>query len=395
MPGRADDLLPDPERTAGLTSVPLSCGTCRNLASCPYLAEDGEPLDYERLIRLSAPRACDRWQTINWRSYHMRLRLQTLAGDSWPSVIHMLPVHQLETVEDDREEGASEVNTQSLLALVRPGETTAEEREQQLRFETDEHGSLRIDEAGRSVPRLSFVLRRYALDPAGPVRADPTVTIFWTPDQLIRQIIAAEVGAGVVKRSDRKPKQDEEGDSQMGVRLKATPTTAAQAPATEETKDEQRVVSRGAPSSDAVPTKAKVARPAARVAQEQAPVAENSVPASDAQAAVQPLIDALNVLTEHVVKLSREVGELKTKMSALAEQQRADHSTLDLVAKNVDQLPLKLDVAAELAILCSTKTPDEQAELSLFQPGNPRTLLDFYTPDEGAEDRRQGPSSDR
>ena len=83
---------------------------------------------------------------------------------------------------------------------------THNERAAQLRYMTDDKGELILDDAGEKVPRLTYDLRKYATDPAGPVQAKETVVLFWTPAQLVKEILEAEKKAGVIVSPQEKKK---------------------------------------------------------------------------------------------------------------------------------------------------------------------------------------------
>jgi hypothetical protein len=71
---------------------------------------------------------------------------------------------------------------------------------------TDDAGNLLLDDNEEKIPRLSYDLRKYATDPNGPVQAKETVVLFWTPAQLVKEILDAEKEAGIIVSPQEKKK---------------------------------------------------------------------------------------------------------------------------------------------------------------------------------------------
>jgi hypothetical protein len=90
---------------------------------------------------------------------------------------------------------------------------TYTERAAQLRYMTNDNGELLLDDNGQKIPRLTYELRKYATDPNGPVKAKETVVLFWTPAQLVKEILEAEKNSGTVISPGDKKKLEKGSES--------------------------------------------------------------------------------------------------------------------------------------------------------------------------------------
>jgi hypothetical protein len=128
-------------------------------------------------------------------------------------VLHSLIRLELEEPELLIEEGDMN-DIPDFAGMLREGMTRAE-REEQLLFETDEEGNIKLDEhTGKKIPRGSFALRAYAVDPDGPVKGDPGILMFWKTPQIVEAILKKEgftkKGGKAKTKAASPPKKEEE-----------------------------------------------------------------------------------------------------------------------------------------------------------------------------------------
>lgn len=82
---------------------------------------------------------------------------------------------------------------------------TLEQREEQLRYQTDEHGDVRLDKHNVKIPRVSLEIRHYVLSEefastAPQVDIQPATVAFWKTDQLVELVLKSELDQGLITR---------------------------------------------------------------------------------------------------------------------------------------------------------------------------------------------------
>jgi len=177
-----------------------ACFTCSNLMGCPLLADKKGVFVEAAVLKKEDNESCINWQPVNRRQKDVRDALYGIQGEGCLRVLHQVPSMIMEQLV---KEGADEMNLAEmpdLTGMIREGMTTVE-REEQLRYETNDEGEVLYDELDSGLtkrPRPQYQLRKFACDPDGHIRLDHSVGIFWNTEQVIRHILAVEVEQGLI-----------------------------------------------------------------------------------------------------------------------------------------------------------------------------------------------------
>jgi hypothetical protein len=92
--------------------------------------------------------------------------------------------------------------TPDLQRIIREG-MKAGEREQQLRFLTDEEGEVVLDDHNNPVPRPTLQLRNFAVSPDYHVQLPKDTAWFWNVKQVVDHILKTEVEQGLIVKDSR------------------------------------------------------------------------------------------------------------------------------------------------------------------------------------------------
>lgn len=180
-----------------------TCFHCANILGCPMLSDSKGVFILERVITSEKYRKCPDWGPIQTMQREVRKTLMGLQGDN---VFRIL--HQVGTIINQGEESADEMidDMPDFAGMFRKGMMSAD-REEQLRYETDEHGNVVLEELGHNEtlkrPRPTYQLRKFACDPEGYIQLDHSAGIFQTQDWLIKFILKIEIEKGLIIRSKR------------------------------------------------------------------------------------------------------------------------------------------------------------------------------------------------
>jgi hypothetical protein len=180
---------------------------------CKYLSDSGGVFVPERAITEDNFHECPDWNQVGPRQKWTRDALFSLQGEGAVRVLHQLPrilVKDLVQTEQEEEEMNIDDNP-NFSAMLREGLTTAE-REEQLRFETDENGVVTVDEQGQTRPRPQYVISRFACDPQQHIQLDHSSGIFYKTDEVIKYILDREVEQGLLVKSKRPKKENQVAD---------------------------------------------------------------------------------------------------------------------------------------------------------------------------------------
>jgi hypothetical protein len=204
-----------------------TCLGCTNLMGCVFLADDIGKFVPERVITSQSQDHCKGWEPVGARQEAIRQTLVGIQGVGALRVLHQVPALVMEhVIEQEKADEMMEMEeAPDFGGMVYEGMTNVD-REEQLRYETDEDGNF-IEEDGRRRPRPSYQLRRFACDPEGHIQLDHSVGMFWTNDQVIKHIVSAEVEQGLLtkvkktrKKNPEKPAADEaasDGETKMAT----------------------------------------------------------------------------------------------------------------------------------------------------------------------------------
>lgn len=196
-----------------------TCEHCSNILGCPMLADSSGAFVPERVITTDNYRECPDWEPITEQQSIVRATLRGLQGDGGLRVLHQMAeiITPKPAAEEDscKEESTDDMNVDmpDFGGMLLQGMMSAE-REQQLRYETDEDGQIILEDLGKGEtiqrPRPTYQLRKFACDPEGYVQLDHSAGMFWTQDQLIRFILKTEVEQDLITKS-KKSKSTEKG----------------------------------------------------------------------------------------------------------------------------------------------------------------------------------------
>jgi len=180
-----------------------TCFHCANILGCPMLSDSKGAFVPERVITSEKYRKCSDWEPVQALQNEIRKTLMGIQGDN---VFRIL--HRVGTIINQGEESADEMinDMPDFAGILREGMMSAD-REEQLRYETDEHGNIVLEDLGHNDtikrPRPTYQLRKFACDPDGYIQLDHSAGIFQTQDWLIKHILKIEIEEGLITRSKR------------------------------------------------------------------------------------------------------------------------------------------------------------------------------------------------
>jgi hypothetical protein len=192
---------------------------------------------------------------------------------------------------------------------------TIEQRRNQLEYVTDERGAFvqetnPLDGTLNPRPRADFELKRYAVNPEGPIRLSALDVSLWKRKEILDQIIAVEVELGLIAPDSKKPKKVKETematDAAATKRVKINRTSGktalpGKANGAEGKAGPGRMPGK-LPGKVAMPPK-KAEAPNVQASEEEAP-AQEAAPAFDA-AAFRDTVD--QVVCERVQEVRNEL----------------------------------------------------------------------------------------
>jgi hypothetical protein len=179
-----------------------SCLHCANILGCPMLSDAKGTFVLERVIKPEHRRECPDWGHVDPMQHEVRKTLIGIQGDNALRILH-----KVGTIIQN-EEGTDEMTEDmpDFAGMLREGMMSAD-REEQLRFETDEEGNVVPEDLGNGEtikrPRPTYQLRKFACDPEGYIQLDHSAGMFQTQDWLIKHILKIEIDKGLITRSKR------------------------------------------------------------------------------------------------------------------------------------------------------------------------------------------------
>lgn len=202
-----------------------SCLHCTNILGCPMLSDAKSTFVLERVITAKDHRWCNDYGPITPMQHEVRKSLVGIQGeDSTLRVLHRVGT----IINDDDEEGANEMmeDMPDFAGMLVEGMMSAD-REEQLRYETDEQGNVTPEDLGNGElvkrPRPTYQLRKFACDPEGYIQLDHSAGMFQTQDWLIKHILKIEIDNNYITRSKRtkttapKPEAEPQETEDMAV----------------------------------------------------------------------------------------------------------------------------------------------------------------------------------
>jgi hypothetical protein len=233
--------------------------------------------------------------------------------------------------------------------MIHEGMTNLE-RDHQLRFEQAESGD--------EFPRNSFPLRRYASDPDGPLAKTPDVVMFWSVDQLIKELIKSEIEAGWITKAKKPKKKKEEPMGRTILINKAS----------------------GGPKlggGSKAPGKAlggKVASPA--TAKKKAPKKAAPAPKAPSNGHADPT-DLLELVAQALGPILEEITALRQENAALSEAIEAVSAKVSATSERSTKVTTVLH---DILISKTTEGEENFKKEALLHGGG--TLLDYLPEDE-------------
>jgi len=299
-----------------------TCIHCANILGCPMLSDAKGTFVPERVITPQNYRECRDWEPITNMQHEVRKSLVGIQGDNALRVLHRVGT----IIRDDDEEGANEMmeDMPDFAGMLRQGMMSAD-REEQLRYETDEEGNVVLEDLGNGEtlkrPRPTYQLRKFACDPEGYIQLDHSAGMFQTQDWLIKHILRIEIDNGLITRSKRtktsapkeaEPEQEIE-DMAVGRKVLTRKGKSGAAPS-KGPKTGPKGPKAGGTKVGKPPKKAAATRDAG---DDGAPEGLPEAPAFDTEA----LVEELQVKVGETVAAA--VGEKFTELSAQVEEARS------------------------------------------------------------------------
>jgi hypothetical protein len=233
-----------------------ACLNCHHLRGCPIIDRDGE-LDESRMI--VAGQECSSWTEAGETEEMIRQNLIRSCGMAAIRAIHSLKAKEDQVTQEESDDMSESID---LASIARPN-MSRQEREEQLLYETEDDGSIKVDETGEKIPRRALYLKRYAVNQLGLQNDQAT---FWNVKKLVQQIMKTEAESGMI--ADKKAMKQAQRAEEEPMENKGNVTVV------------KRVIK---PSGMVSAPKPTVAQPAQ---QEQAPT---SVPPKMAGKVVRPI----------------------------------------------------------------------------------------------------------
>jgi hypothetical protein len=263
------------------------CLYCRRALGCPLLfGKDGQ-FGAERLFTEKSTRQCGEFvEIVGVREKGVRERMYRNFGLGYLRTLHGLPELVMDRLRQGEEDELMYENVPDFQKLLWEGMTSVE-REDVLRYQTDENGGIivEVDSEGveHKLARPEYHIKAYMCDPDGPIKADKAVTWVWNINQAVDHIIKTEAEQGLIIKVKKPsatveaPEQPVESETNMpaGRTVRTVRTTGA-APAAAPAKPAAAPAAKPAAAPAAVPAAVPVG---ARRAQPKPVAAPAAVPA--------------------------------------------------------------------------------------------------------------------
>ena len=347
----------------------VGCLNCGNFTGCVHLAKGRRGvLDKDKIITPESDVYCADFAQAHSQELAMRRELLDAIGGVGADALYASdhkPITDLRIVMNE-EEDTLEVPDFLGMLYGEDGEPlylTIEEREEQLRYETEDDGSLKLGTDERKIPRSQLVLKKYVLSEEFAQVAKNVVhkenVWCWNTDDLVNVILREELDAELLVRKASKEK------STMPI-PKAKAGASSGAP--------KRVnVTAGAKPKPTAPASSGKAAPAAKAAAKKATAKPKaSAPKEDpGEAPAEAGSEAFEAMAAELEKLKTEMGEMKELLEAVQEGQTKGLTILHNVLQKTVLMAQK-DTSNALAFVYAKLTDDEE-ELENFK------LVSTYT----------------
>jgi len=274
------------------------CRQCKHLLGCPLLLGSNKVFDETLLLNEEDPPCSSFEEVVGAREKNVREWCYASFGLGYLRALHGLPELMMEGLRQGEKDEQMYENIPDFSdpILLREG-MTAVDREEVLRYQTDENGQVIIEKDSEGVEhklaRPEYHIKAYACDPDRPIGLEKEVAWAWNINQIIDHILKREAELGLVvkvRKSAKKPaNQPQESEKSMAGREVRTtirrgpPSSTPQAPAPSTQAPVQQ-----APASVQAPAPRANPRPPAASAQGPRPMPRPAPAASGGRVANPP-----------------------------------------------------------------------------------------------------------
>lgn len=275
-----------------------TCLKCRNLRGCGLLRNRDGRLAIQNVITEDSEEECQEWVPTGSREYNLRKGMVQNFGIGAVKAINALPSDNL---PDEEETEHDMIELEQLREIAREGMTRAE-REEYLRFATDENGEFILDVDGNKVPRRALIIRKYATNVLDVPNEEAA---FLTIHKLVKRILKLEAENKWIakKKPKKKPQEDQPKEKKEMPRVVGRKSKGVAV--------KKNVVVKGATGKAAV---SKVGKPV--TAKKPKPVEEEAPEASgpagfDTEELVKDISNAvLKIVDAKLEEVKKELSEL-------------------------------------------------------------------------------------
>ena len=241
-------------------ALPQVCLYCSHLCGCPLLQGSSA---YEPMTNAVLPgdhKQCDCWESIGSNIKVIRDRVYTRAGNGCIRGMAILPSiieEAMKEKEAQQEQLANEAP--DLASIIRQG-MTSEEREYQLRYQTDDSGEVVLAADNQPLARPAQEIRAFAVSPNFHIQMSKHMVWFNTLDLVLKHIIESELEQGLITKSKRTPNKGVKREEKHNMPVIHTKPTVGR-PATVKPVASRPVAMRPAATPVVRPTASPVAKP--------------------------------------------------------------------------------------------------------------------------------------
>ena len=201
-----------------MDDIEAVCIYCSHLCGCRLLVDKQHAFHSEAIVTFENPGACPAWEPVIASVKNTRARAYDRVGNG--CLRGMATLHQTVELELKRQEEAKALmEAPDLASIIRQG-MSSEEREQQLRFMTEDDGSLTLAEDGQPIPRPTQEVRSFAASENFHVQMPKDQALYATFNQVLKHIVGVEIENGWLVKSKRAKKGAEENDQTMATIIK-------------------------------------------------------------------------------------------------------------------------------------------------------------------------------
>jgi hypothetical protein len=256
------------------------CLYCKKASGCPLLVDWHGTFDATRLVTKDTLRECLKFEPVMDRERKgVRERAYKLFALGYMRTLHELPELAMAGLRQGEEDELMYENVPDFQdpKLLWSGMTSVE-REDVLRYQTDEQGQIivEIDSEGvaHKMARPAYHIKAYLIDPNGPIKAEKGTAWLWNINQSVEHVIRCEAEAGLVTKVKKPPSA-----TKAAEQLEESETNMAEA---KSTRVVRTVRPGGAPAQ--APAQQEVRKVSPKAPVEQAPAEEAPPPPTRAPA---------------------------------------------------------------------------------------------------------------